>query len=147
VIHYTLNSGNVRTSPRSEVADHVIAAMAPFVLVGDHRLPGPLGDRYRLVVPAADAGFLATVFRDQLPLVTIAVAGTEADAHEMWPAIEGLYLSIYPDPLARVAPERPATLPWCAVVVVNAAQLGDAVRWLGDFERCLAWTWLESNSR
>ena len=37
---------------------------------------------------------------------------------------------------------RPASLPWCAVVMMPFVSPMET-RWLGDFERCLAWAWLE----
>jgi hypothetical protein len=144
VLHYTLNTDHCRVSPRSEVPDHALPLLAPLLEFGEHRLPGKLGQKYRLVVPAADAGFAATVCRGDAPLVTLGVAATEEDAAVVWPALEGLYLQITDTgPLAAAglpAPHRPESLPWCAVVLLGP--LGEAPGWLSDFERCLAWAWL-----
>lgn len=75
--HLTLLTGHTRESPRSEVADHVIEAMRPWLAPGPHRLA-------------------------QVP---------------------GGYS------------------PWCAVALRLVAPATSD--WLGDFERCLAWTYLE----
>jgi hypothetical protein len=46
--------------------------------------------------------------------------------------------------LWKPAPVKPASLPWCAVILTpNAARQIDQMDWLGDFERCLAWAWLD----
>lgn len=41
------------------------------------------------------------------------------------------------------APQEPEA-PWCAVLLHKTLPLGgDATLWLGDFERCVAWAWIE----
>jgi hypothetical protein len=37
--------------------------------------------------------------------------------------------------------------PWCAArIEVGSLAFPDEMLWLGDFERCLAWAWLELRS-
>ena len=44
-------------------------------------------------------------------------------------------------------PEHQPAIPWCATLLEpGLARHGDAARWLGAFERCLAWAWLERRS-
>lgn len=131
--HYTISSGHARQSPRTEVADDVLELLRPLLASGDHEIPG-LPD-YRLRVTASDDVFAATVFRltrrGPAPLVTMMVCGTE----------NGLAIALRS---TGCKPAVPLSLP-CALVDVHETIALDtsATEWLGDFERCLAWAWLE----
>jgi hypothetical protein len=134
---------------QSEVRDAVLLEMRPWLEPGEHPLPHP-GLGHRLVVPLCPAGLVATVFGDRGPLVTIGVAATLADADAIWPGLEQLYRSITdrsPLALADFRETRcPDRLPWCGVVLLPPLLLPPhppALKWLGDFERCLAWAWLD----
>lgn len=129
--HYTITTGHVRQSARSEVRDDVIERLAPLLQPGDHAMPGPFGD-YRLRVTVDGSTLAATVITvTGVPLATTIVcidqAGLDAAlrATGMIPAVE-------------------ITLP-CALVEIHPTLALDpgASDWLGDFEKCLAWTWLE----
>lgn len=130
MIHLTLNTGHARVSPRAEVADHVLPIVAPLLKPGRHAVPGVIGG-YELAVPVCEAGWLGTVYQATLPIATIGVAADDADAAVIWPAL----LAVYRQPAKMPQP------PWCSVVLHLVAPAYD---WLGDFERCLAWTWIES---
>ena len=144
IIHFTLNTGHSRVSPRSEVGDDIIAMLAPLTTPGEHVHRLPPG--YRIVVPESPAGLVATVFRGATPITTFGAAATDADAGVVWAALEYLVNS----PAAMQfhgedgAPRhgRPDSLPWVAAVVLRGVGHDDTV-WLADFERCLAWAWLE----
>lgn len=144
MIHYTLNTGHSRVSPRAEVADHVIPLCRPLLAVGEHPIPNCAG--YFLTVPVCQFGWAGTVRRGKdRPLVTIGLADRVEAATEIWPQLEGLYLRLTDKrPFAGIdfaAPKQPESLPWCAAITI----LPDpAVHWLGDLERCLAWTWMET---
>lgn len=79
VIHYTLNTGHSRVSPRSEVSDNVIATLRPAIESPESSLGDlvPGLDDYRLVIPQMQHGLVSTVFRGQAPLVTLGVANTD----------------------------------------------------------------------
>jgi hypothetical protein len=144
--HYTLNTNHTRTSPRDEVALDVLAAMQPLLQPGKHDLDQLNGAfaGYRLVVPVAPTGFVATLYRGAVPLLTMGVATSDRDEEAIWPALEALYLKITELPLLRsagfAAPARPASLPWLAVVLIAPHLCPD---WAGDFERCLAWAYID----
>lgn len=145
MIHYTFNSGHSRISPRGEVRDDVIDAMVGLVVSGTHSLPGELGREWKLVVPETSAGLVATLFRGSAPVVTLGVAAAEEEAGCVWPALESFYLGLTDrGPHAGFdwqVPTQPASLPWCAVIVTNPTEA--TASWVADFERCLAWTWIE----
>lgn len=127
--HLTLTTGHVRLLPRSEVADHAIAVCRGLLAPGTHAVPGALGG-YTLAVPLCEHGWLGTVYQARVPVATIGVADDEASAAEIWPALVKMHGK----------PTDMPPLPWCAVVLHAVAP---AYEWLGDFERCLAWAWLE----
>lgn len=150
MLHYTLNTGHTRTSPRSEVGDDVIAKMASLLGPGHHDL-GRFAETFRgyhVTVPECDAGLVATLWSEKAPLVTFGVAATEEDEDVVWPVLEQMYLKLTELPVLRSADfqasRKPDSLPWLAVVLV-APHLVPS--WVADFERCLAWAWLEKASR
>jgi hypothetical protein len=138
--HITTTTGHSRRSPRSEVADDVLQVVRELLrraLAGERpALPGPPG--YQLEASAEGDLLLATVFRGRaVPLATIGVARSDRDALRLWG-----YLRERGD----VAPDRPPPAPWCAAVLQPALAVHrDAAAWLGDFERCLAWGWVEGD--
>src|SRR5262245_34204710 len=94
--HYTLNTGHSHHSPRSENGEGVLPQMAPLLAAGEHDL-GELAEvfaGYRLVVPHAEAGYFAKLYRGDRPLLSLAVAATAEDEDVVWPALEGLYLKL-----------------------------------------------------
>ena len=115
--------------------------MAPLIEPGDHELPGPFAG-FRVAVPMAQHGLVSTVYHGQIPLATCAVAGSDAAADEVWPAVDAMYLRLTDKvPLSQAGfegPHKPEALPWLAVVIVGPPSEFMACDWLGDFERCVA---------
>ena len=143
--HITLNTGHSRQSPRSEVAEHVIDRMRPLCEPGCHDLP--MGDGWQLqTTPGESGGLLFTVQHYDEPVVMCCVAGNEVAAAEMWPVLESFYLDLtdrVPHSAAGwQAPKQPGSTPWLAIVLVSLTK--SDVDSLRDFERCLAWAWLDS---
>jgi hypothetical protein len=142
--HITLSTGHTRRSPRAEVSDDTINALRPWLdaciqYVDDYPLPGPLGARDGFVMAAgvAHGGLICHVGHEfDGPLVTFGIAQRSRQASELWAWLCAQYG-------ARDALVAPTT-PWCAVALHPAymAQHGVSA-WVGDFERCVAWTWLE----
>jgi hypothetical protein len=136
--HYTLATGHTRQSPRSEVSDAVVEQLRPMLLTGRHSLPFA---GYECQTTIEGDGLVATVWNDNRPIVTFGVAPNDATASLVWEWLETLYMDT---PFRRRVPRRPATTPWCAAIVM--AMLPDE-SWVADFERCLAWTWIETVNR
>lgn len=141
--HYTLNTDHTRVSPRSEVQDDVIKRLRPLCRTGLHAMPAPKG--YYCNVTAVGHSLMATVLRKNNPCVTFGVAVDEMSATELWGELEKLYLDVGDMPHIRAAdfaaPHKPKTTPWCAAVVI-LCNPSEAL-WIADFERCLAWSWIE----
>lgn len=126
--HYTITTGHNRVSPRSEVSAEAIAAVGPLLSAGNHQMPG-FGD-YVVRVTIEGAVLAATVQRGRKPIATAIVCADEA-------GFSAALKSTGCIPAVVLTP--PALL-----VDVYATAAGDsALEWVGDFERCLAWAWLE----
>lgn len=146
--HLTLSTGYSRRSFRSEVGNDAIAALSPWLShaldSGDiEPLPG-LGDRYGAVV-VKDAGLIVTIYSIEgvhpAGLVKFGVANRSRQSKQCWrvlAAVAGGGSTLLPPP----------AVPWCAAVLYpEAATHLEDLTWLGDFERCVAWTWIEQGGK
>jgi hypothetical protein len=149
VIHCTVNTGHSVEQPRSAIGPEAIEALQPLAEHGG-AIPGCAP--FRVTVTQGPGSAVFTVWRAKEPVVTCGLAWTADGEAEAWPAIEKLYLDLSDSRPELVAPgkeaEKPTSRPWLAVVllpfIVNQSR--DDVSWLGDFERCMAWTILEERS-
>jgi hypothetical protein len=147
VTHYTLNTGHAVASPRSGVSQESIVALQPLAEHGG-AIPGCAP--FRVTVDHGAESAVFTVWRGAEPVVTCGLARSAEGEAEGWPAIEKVYLDLsdhYPQLLAPAKEaNKPPSLPWLAVVLLPSLlnQSRDDIGWLGDFERCLAWTILAS---
>lgn len=141
--HITISTGHTRRSPRAEVGDDTIKALLPWLQTAidhqdDYPLPGPLGARDGFVMSASikGGGLICHVGQMQTgPLVTFGIAARSRQSGELWAWLCAQYGSA--DALTA-----PAT-PWCAVALHPAfMQQAGMSAWIGDFERCVAWAWL-----
>lgn len=143
IYHVTLNSGHVAHQRRSRVGDDAIAALQDTldgVLQGAH-MPIPGHDGY--VVNGSHHGhdLIATVWRGpwdaRVPILTTGTALKSRSAPGLW----RLMIDQSTVPLAADRSNPPQT-PWQADrVEIGALMNEDALRWTGDFSRCLAWAW------
>lgn len=142
--HVTLTTGHLARTSRAGVTDETIAALAPWL---DQALdseppiplPGPLGSRdgFSATAYTADGALVCTVYDPaSQPLVTFGVAHRSRHAPELWALLVAQFGAV--DGL------KMPTAPWCAVAIHPAfvMQRG-ASAWIGDFERCVAWAWIE----
>lgn|SRR3990167_3544742 len=135
--HLTLTTGDCRWSPRAEVGDDVIPVLLDHLalaLRGLAPVPGQPGYTLRAVQEANV--LIGTIERDGIPIVTLAVVPADVDVQ----AIVGLM----GPPATR---QIPTPGPWCLVRLYDTAvlaPLGD-LAWMGDYERCVAWAWLDES--
>ena len=148
LLHYTLNTGHKRYAYRDEILDSVLDVSRYIIKPGDHKFPLDVLPDYLVATGDRLEGFAFTVFYKTEPLVTCAVADTPEGAESVWPDLEELYNTVTDSGIhAKMdwkTAKQPNKLPWLSVAVVGSPRLVPAAaEWLGDFERCLAWTWLE----
>lgn len=141
--HITLSTGHSRRSPRTEVGNDVIAWLRPWLdkLLGGTPLPlpEPSLDHYSASAHIEQGGLVMTIYAGAAALVTMAVAARSRQSAPLWAYMQ-----------AQHGPSGPGTpapaAPWLAVALrPGLAQHADANEWLGDFERCVAWAWMERN--
>lgn len=129
--HETIQTQHTRRSFRSEVAPDVLAAVTDWLARDAFDLPGG----YRcVVVYRSEKCLQAEVYTGSgVRLVVLGVAAHARCGAPLWARLEG-------------APEAKPAEPWCGVWLdpAGVAADPDAYQWLGDFERCLAWAFLES---
>lgn len=155
--HITLNTGHTRRSPRSEVGPGIVEALRPILeraLTGTPT-PIPPGQGYTLTGGVRGRCASFTVWSRSLliwpeddqaqraPVVEIGVAGHSRCGAPLWRTLHALAARL--DLPVKTDPGRCPPEPWCAALLYPGAVLApDAMDWLGDFERCLAWAWLAS---
>lgn len=77
--------------------------------------------------------------RPRSPLLTLGVCAETAESAALWQALHREATL----PLAT-DPARPPAAPWCAVrIELGALPYLETMAWVGDFERCLAWAWID----
>ena len=147
IAHVTLSSGHLRQSPRSEVADDVVALcteiLAQAAAEGEAKVPA-LEPPCTLRVTRSGRCSIVTVHGPgEAPLVTIGIAGHSKCGPKLWRMLHEGRSELATDP-ARVPAE-----PWCAariepgVATLTPATLAQLLPPLADLERCLAWALLE----
>jgi hypothetical protein len=148
----TTTTGDTRRSYRDEVADYVVEYIAtsllPEALV--ERDPGELGPAipntglHLTALSRGRCGLIASVVfkggdRPFVPVLVFGVAAQSRCATRLWDLLHmpGTYYVTHP--------ATPPAPPWCAVrLEPAAAMMGRRVMMiLGDYERYLAWAWLE----
>ena len=140
--HITLDTGHVRwDSPRAEVGDAAIAYLMPRL---DGGIATEIYDGYvmRVAVENRDAGVLVVelLTPDGRDLVRLTVVTAEPAAAAAWASLRAT---------APARDQLPETVPapWCAVRGRRGVAADPAsAHWLGDFERCVAWSWIEALS-
>lgn len=138
--HITLSTGHNRQSPQSEVSADVIEWLRPWLdklLSGGVPLPLPEPSlaQYSAAAHIEQGGLVMTVFAGAEALVTFAVAARSRQAAPLWAYMTAQH---------GAAPGIGAPgVPWLAVALRDGLKSRDAANeWLGDFERCAAWTHL-----
>ncbi|GGE01859.1 hypothetical protein GCM10011390_20870 [Aureimonas endophytica] len=147
LVHITLNTGHRRQSPRSEATqlavDSVAVELSRALRDGETSiLLGNLTDappHYRLKASAVGSALLCTVFAPiGAPLVTFGIAKRSLHSAKLW---ELLHKTI---DHAETSAERPPPTPWLGVRIEPTIALDlSAMSWLGDYERIVAWAWIE----
>jgi hypothetical protein len=142
-----MNTGHERVSPRAEVSAEALAAVAPLLQPGRHPIPGTAG--YAVEAEHVGGGVLNAhvLAPDGRTCVIFSALRSREAADAYWPHWERLYLSLTDDlPGLRAAdfaaPRPPSAVPWVSAITLYATP--DEAYWIADFERCVAWAWLDS---
>lgn len=138
--HVTIDTGHVRDCPRSDVPDHVVAALAPLVvrMADGEEVDVPGGARPACTMSMRSWGRSATITvrgPGRVPLVLLGLADHSRAGARLWRDLGG-------------DPDRCPAEPWCAMRLLRGlAGEPEAWDWLGDLARCLAWAWVERRGK
>lgn len=146
--HVTLTTGHVRDSWRHEISDEALRACQSLITQitaaegALAKIPG-VGE-YWLSGVASGGCLVCTVWSGPPSVVisTIGVAAHSRCGSRLWHELHR-----WGETPVVTDPERCPPEPWVAAALDRGiAHHLEAARWLGDFERCLAWAWIESRS-
>lgn len=153
--HVTLSTGHRSRARRADVAAPVMDVLAPWLdraLLADDPsvaapLPVPELSDFSATAFTTPGGLVVTVYGPDIlslppampqpiPLVTFGVARRSRGAAKLW---DGLVKQVPAGPCGAMP-----GAPWLAVLLhPSIVTFPDAANWLGDFERCVAWAWVE----
>jgi hypothetical protein len=139
ILHVTLQTGRWSRSHRQDVSDSTIATLRPLVGAnGEHEIPGIFARKLR--VTRTGRLLLATILAET-SICTLAIADRSVGADKLWEMI-------HERTKTATDPGRPPPAPWCAARhEPGFVACPEDAAWLPDFQRCLAWTFLESLPR
>jgi len=153
--HVTLNTGHNCKSPRSEVSNKTIEIISSWLdgaIKSNINVCLPTSDlkNYTAYATEAEDGLMVTISGNSkqilggepVPLVTMCVVNQEHKENDVWQLMTGPHMP----KVARgvVCPEKP----YLGVSIWPMAFLYfEALEWLGDLERCIAWAWLERKKK
>lgn len=148
IAHVTLTTGHVRLSPRHEVDDAVVAALRPLIeeVVSGRTVPIPVPGYSITGRTSGEDGagrcLSVIVWGERLqpePICTIGIAAHSRCGARLWRKLH----EVTTRP-AVTDPGRQPTALWVAAALQTGLERhADALVWLGDFERCLAWAFIE----
>lgn len=152
--HITLNTGHIARTSRADVAPAVTALLAKWlpstINSGKaHPLPTPELSHFSAQVFVQDGSLVVTVSApvgphrqgkphagQTMPLVTFGVAQRSRQRAPLWDMLVGAFG-------CKPGLQAPGA-PYCAVAIhPGIAAYTGPIEWLGDFERCVAWAWIE----
>ncbi len=150
--HVTLNTAHVAVSPRLDVAKTAIDFCKNLIknsIQSEKPISIPVENiaHYSLKCLEEDGNLVCTIYAplgphtkgkifngDTMPLITFGVPKNNAHDQVLWDIL------IKNQPTSLQKP----TFPWCGVVLhPTLGVYFDTAEWAGDFERCIAWAWIE----
>jgi hypothetical protein len=143
-IHTTLQTAHSRHCGRDEISNDALAFCRELItaaLINPNKpVPMPNFDGYFFSGGnISGKGLFGTVWKHKIPMVTIMVAVKSRSSPKLWQKIH--QNATLP---TKTDINIPPPVPWVvASLTVSAAMDMDAMSWLGDFERCLAWAWMD----
>jgi hypothetical protein len=151
--HITFQTGQARATQRSEVDPVFLKQLAKMVRdcdrAGSVEAPTPSGlmvlNKIGLPGESRDVACWSLKRPDDAPLMTQALALKKEQGDALWRELHGSLGQI--EPKFVTPANRPPTEPWLGVALHLPLLLWEGewkpLEWLGDFERCVAWAWID----
>lgn len=135
VEHITLPTGHITRSSRSDIGDDMIRYVATVIEQALAESPSSVAltaptPGCKIDARAVGAALTVTLYGADAPWAVIGVAPHSRVAPKLWSHLLGIYPSCTID--------RPSA-PWVAAALL----VEDTPEWIADFERCVAWAWIE----
>ena len=148
--HLTITTGHLRTGPRSEVADTIIAFVRTQLLPCTEFAIPSVGDGWKLELRRKSMASMFSIYYFDTPIVTCGLAMDASASDLVWRQLMSLHsrssgcLETIPNDWT-LEPSKPRSVPWLGVVLLPTVAIvpPEDLDWLGDFERCLAWAIIE----
>lgn len=140
--HITLNSGNIRKTYSEEIDKELFFIINRIYTESFNKDGAVLLNKYKLKSTAVNGhGLISTIFDlNGMPILTTAVVNEQGS--EMW---EILHTSTSLPLQTKV--NEPPELPYVADRIEPGVALNmSAMKWTGDFSKCLAWIHLSPKS-
>lgn len=152
--HITLSTGHCRRSPRSEVDDATVQLLYLWLvraIASGAIEPLPVAALSHFGARVIkEVGLVVTLYAprgphtkgqphtgEHVPIATLGIAQRSREAKELWDGFAKHF-----GPTRATMP----TTPYCMVAMhENIVTVMDALDWLGDLERCIAWAWVTRN--
>jgi hypothetical protein len=137
VYHLTIHTGHVRMSQRREVEKSSIQTVSAWIKNGKER--NDLFPGYEFSYEPAGANLVSHLHHNGQRVLTF-VVGVDAEAQQL---VKTVASELAPYWHAESLP-----LPFCAVFFdpdIDRSETEDKL-WMGDYERVVAWTWIETRS-
>lgn len=133
----TLTTGHLYLSPTQDVQLNTIRLLRPWIkqsLKSRTLIPG--FNNYAGYARKAGSTLTVTVYHNDLPLCVFGVCPRSRDSYRLWGSLQSL-----PGVLSKISPPTP---PWLAVCPLETImEHPDALEWLPDFNKSIAWTWMQ----
>jgi len=157
VQHTTLITGHSSQIRQGDVSGEAVARIVPWLsalIESGQSLPLPVADlsEYSGHASVLDGALIVTISgpppkeatgmlaSKAAPMVTVGVARKSRHAH-LWT----LMTQSPPMPAVHRSVVKCPQAPWCAVAIWPTIDFyPEATSWLGDFERCIAWAWVQT---
>lgn len=144
--HVTMQTGSMRKSPRSEVDKRLMKKInALYEKSVDEKTPLVI-DRVKYIIwsTAAPEGYMTTLAGEiNGDLVPIWMLGVSLNDYFIW---EVMHQHIVVTPIMTKVEDRPP-LPYLVDRLESGyAYFPQAMEWVGDFSRCMAWAALEGEA-
>jgi hypothetical protein len=145
--HVILDTGHACRSHRSAIDDEITRVLdASFdrAITTGAQEPIPGWARFSFNVTTEAGAAIVNLWREATPVVTFGIAADAASSPKLWRLLHEGGAGKH-----ATSPDRPPTTPWIGARMEIGAALTapDDLLWIADFERCLAWAFIDRGSR
>jgi hypothetical protein len=142
IYHITLDTGDIASTPRSAVSDNAL------VTLGAH-LKRAIAAK-RDIIPTTACTLMASHAGPLLLCTILDIGGRPVLTFGVAPRARGadtLWTMLTQNRQFDAEPGDPPPAPWVAVRMDAGASSANLADWMGDYERCIAWAWIEGYAK